>query len=68
MTPARFFDKRPKLQLFAYWLHGTGALPVKEATIFETGSNPVEIIRGLASPIGDNPEQAPTRVVPGTYD
>lgn len=34
-----FFRQKIEAPWFAYWLHDTGAPPVKEATIFETGSN-----------------------------
>ena len=34
-----FFRQKIEAPWFAYWLHGTGALPLKEAMIFETGTN-----------------------------
>jgi len=34
-----FFRQKIEAPWFAYWLHGTGTLPIKEALIFETGSN-----------------------------
>jgi uncharacterized protein len=34
-----FFRQKIQAPWFAYWLHDRGALPVKEAMIFETGSN-----------------------------
>jgi len=34
-----FFRRKIEAPWFAYWLHGTGTLPLKEAMIFETGSN-----------------------------
>jgi putative CocE/NonD family hydrolase len=34
-----FFRRNIQAPWFAYWLYGTGSLPVKEAMIFETGSN-----------------------------
>jgi uncharacterized protein len=33
------FRQKIEAPWFAYWLHGTGTLPLSEATIFETGSN-----------------------------
>jgi putative CocE/NonD family hydrolase len=34
-----FFRQKIEAPWFAYWLHGTGQPPIKEAMIFETGSN-----------------------------
>jgi putative CocE/NonD family hydrolase len=34
-----FFRQNIQAPWFAYWLYGTGSLPLKEAMIFETGSN-----------------------------
>jgi putative CocE/NonD family hydrolase len=34
-----FFRQKLQAPWFAFWLHGRGTLPLKEAMIFETGSN-----------------------------
>lgn len=35
----KYFRSRIEAPWFAYWLHGKGSRPVREATVFETGSN-----------------------------
>jgi uncharacterized protein len=36
---AKYFRAKIEAPWFAYWLHGKGTLPVREAMVFETGSN-----------------------------
>jgi uncharacterized protein len=35
----KYFRSKIEAPWFAYWLHGKGTLPVREAAVFETGSN-----------------------------
>jgi uncharacterized protein len=35
----KYFRSKIEAPWFAYWLHGKGSPPVREATVFETGSN-----------------------------
>jgi putative CocE/NonD family hydrolase len=36
---SKYFRSKIEAPWFAYWLHGKGSLPVREAAVFETGSN-----------------------------
>src|SRR5205823_2542683 len=38
-STAKYFRANIEASWFAYWLHGKGTLPVREAMVFETGSN-----------------------------